>query len=161
MNNIEITLAGMMDNYKSITIIFPTTQKEINEAYNYVSNDGQRDYEMVDYEADFQIDYPDMKLLNEIAELKQEEYEAFLTFRNGGCQLKEAFDYATLYDYRLFTNVKDAGDIAYQMLEDDTDFQSCPEFVVRHFDYDAYGEELESGGTFFWDVDNKRAIELY
>lgn len=161
MNQFEITLAGMMDNYKTVTINFPTTQEEINEAYNHVSDNGQRDYEMVDYEADFRIDYPDMKLLNEISELKEDEYTVFLTFRNGGCQLKEAFEYATLYEFRLWEGVEDMGDVAHQMLEDDMVFQELPEFVKRHFDFDGYGEELESGSTIFWDKDNKRAVELY
>jgi Antirestriction protein (ArdA) len=161
MNQIEITLAGMMDNYRTVTINFPTSQEEINEAYNYVSNDGMRDYEMVDYEADFRIDFPDTRLLNEIAEMKKEQYEVFLTFRNGGCQLKEAFEYATLYEYRLFEGVEDAGDIAHRILEDDMEFQDLPEYVKRHFDFDGYGEELESGGTYFWDTENKRAVQLY
>ena len=161
MQQFEITLAGMMDNYNTATISFPATQEELNKAYNHVSQNGMRDYELVDYEADFRIDFPDFKLLNEIAEMKEEDYNVFLTFHNGGCDLRDAFKYATCYEYQLWENVEDAGDIAYKVLEMDEEFQACPEFVKRNFDYDQYGEELESGGTYFWDTENKRAVQLF
>ncbi|MCY9324054.1 antirestriction protein ArdA [Bacillus haynesii] len=159
MQNFNITLSGIL-NHEMRTVEFPASQSTVADAVAAVSNFGQRDFEIVDHDADFPIEYLDVVLLNAIANMTASDYQVFLTFVNGGCQLQEAYDYAIHYSYRLYNNVEDAGDIAYQILENDDMFQALPAYIKRHFDYDSYGEEFESTNSVYWDVKNKRAVHI-
>jgi hypothetical protein len=160
MNQFEITLQGLANNELE-TITFPADESEVAEAIAKVSNYGQNDFEIVDYDAPFKIDGLNVALFNEIAEFPKEKYDAFITFCNCGDSMKEAFDYVSFYEYRVFEDCEDMGDVARQFLEHDPHFQEAPSFMRIHFDYDSYGETLSSCGTWFEDTKNKRFIELF
>lgn len=160
MNIIEITLQGLANN-KIARLTFPASEEEIKEAYNEVSNNGMNDVDMVDYEADFRVDHFDSELLQTVSEMNKDEYKAFLTFCNAGTYMQEAFDYVTKYNYHLYEGCEDMGDVAYHYGRATGLLDGCPEVVKRHFDWDGYGEEMESGGSWFQDRENKRFIELF
>jgi glutamate-1-semialdehyde aminotransferase len=159
MNQFEVTLQNLA-TYKTVTIDFPSSEDEVAEAIAEVTNYGQNDYEIVDYEADFKIDFFNFKILQEIAEMKEEQYQAFLVFAENET-MTEAVSYANHYNYRMFTGVEDMGDVAHQILELDYEFQEAPEFMRTHFDYDSYGETLCAGGTWYECPSRKTIIELF
>jgi len=157
MNQFEITLQGL-NNGQLQTINFPCDQDDAAKAICIVSEYGQHDFEIVDYDADFKIDELHVMKLNEIAEMPQGKYETFISFCEAGLDYKEAHDYVLYYNYMVYHNAKDMSDVAYQMLQDDVAFQEAPAFMRVHFDYSSYGETLCASGDWFEDTKNNRII---
>ncbi|PFW43780.1 antirestriction protein ArdA [Priestia megaterium] len=160
MNQFEITLQGL-NNYELATINFPCDQDEAAKAICIVSEYGQHDFEIVSYDSDFDVEHLNVTLLNEIAEMPQAKYEAFISFCNAGLDYKEAANNVMYYEYRVFENAEDMSDVAYQLLQDDVAFQEAPSFMRIHFDYDSYGETLTASGDYYEDTENRRIVQLF
>lgn len=164
MNNFTIILSNLgqlnAGNNVSVEIEFPIEADELTAAYNQVSYNGNCDVITTDYDAPFEIgDYEQLTLLNDIANLDRDKYEGFLILANH-MSIREAYNYVNHYNFHIFHGVEDLGDVARCVLEDDAEFRDCPDFVKRHFDFDAYGEELESGSEFYEDFKNKTLLEI-
>lgn len=157
MNQFEITVQGL-NNGVLETLAFPCEMDEAAKVIVNVSEYGQHDFEIVDYDAPFAINELHIMSLNEIAELPQDKYEAFISFCNCGLSFKEAVKYTLYYEYQVYNNAKDMSDVAYQMLQDDVAFQEAPAFMRVHFDYSSYGETLCASGDWFEDTKNNRII---
>lgn len=160
MNQFEITLQGL-NNGELQTINFPCDNSEAAKAICIVSEYGSHDFEIVDYDADFRIDELHVMQLNEIAEMPQDKYEAFISFCEGGLDYKEALSNVLYYDYRVFSGVDDMSDVAYQILQEDTAFLEAPAFMRIHFCYLSYGETLTASGVWYEDTKNRRIIQSF
>ena len=159
MNQFEITLQGL-NNGQLQTINFPCDQDDAVKAICIVSEYGQHDFEIVDYDADFNINELHVMNLNEIAEMPQDKYEAFISFCEAGLDYKEALNNVLYYEFTVYHNANDMSDVAYQMLQEDMAFQEAPSFMRVHFDYESYGETLCASGEWFEDTTNKRIIQM-
>lgn len=163
MNEFKITIAnlGLLNEgeVREADIHFPCD--ELEEIYNHVTFEGSNDYIITDYEADFPIgDFESLSMLQEISEMKEEQYEVFLTIaQHDGVEY--AVNMVDKYEFRVWTGVKDWSDIAYQMMEDNFEFQNLPDVFKRHFDFEGYGEELESCSNGYWDTDRKIFVEVF
>lgn len=127
--------------------------KKVFEPHELDENgDPLGDYAIHDYEAPFSIkDYTSIQYLNEVAEmfemLSEKDVELIVKMVELG-YISDLLDgpESLQYVYR-YENCKDMGDVAYQILHDSYAPEDYPLFF-RHFDYDSYGEEIESSGTF-------------
>ncbi|WP_095021859.1 antirestriction protein ArdA [Bacillus thuringiensis] len=98
--------------------------------------------------------------MERIGNLDEETYEAFLILAKH-MSLNLACGMARRNEFRIYREVKDVGDLAYQLLQEDAEFQKLPDFVKRHFDYDGYGEELESTSSFYEDFKNEVLLVIH
>ncbi|QCY65008.1 hypothetical protein FHE73_30600 (plasmid) [Bacillus thuringiensis] len=64
-------------------------------------------------------------------------------------------------EFRIYREVKDVGDVAYQILQEDAEFQGLPDYVKHNFDYSGYGEELESESSFYEDFKNEALLVIH
>jgi hypothetical protein len=143
------------------SILFPAETKEVAAAYNRVSYSGMNDVIIISDNAPFEIhQYEQLAVLERIGNLDEDTYEAFLILANH-MSLNLACEMARRNEFRIYREVKDVGDVAYQILQEDADFQELPDFVKRHFDYDGYGEELESESSFYEDFANEALLVIH
>lgn len=137
----------------------PTPLKEIfkvvfkaDELDEYGNPHG--DYAIHDYEASFKIhEYSSIERLNEVAEmfdsLSDEDVELIIELKNQGVidnllDGQHELDKVIRYD-----GCENMSDVAQLHLENQYNNEQHP-LVFRHFNYQSYGEEIESSGTFFY-----------
>lgn len=159
--NLEAYNEGMM---KGAWFTLPTPIEEVYQQVfdsSELDENGQpygdfaiHDYEH-DYESEFEInEYENIDILNEVAELfetlSNQDIEIILSLYNDGIlsdlrEGKEALEKVIRYP-----NCKDMGDIAYVEVQERYGNEEEYEFFLRNFNYDSYGEELESTGTYLF-----------
>lgn len=64
-------------------------------------------------------------------------------------------------EFRIYREVKDVGDVAYQILQEGAEFQGLPDYVKHNFDYGEYGEELEIESSFYEDFKNEALLVIH
>ncbi|RKJ42515.1 antirestriction protein ArdA [Butyricicoccus sp. 1XD8-22] len=137
----------------------PTPMDEIFEVVfspHELDEDGQPhgDWAIHDFEAPFEIhEYSSIDQLNEIAEifelLTEKQIDAVMAmYKYGVCtDLTEAKQ--DLEKVIWFHDCKDMSDVARHYLENQYNEEEYPLFF-RYFDFDAYGAELQTSGTFIF-----------
>lgn len=115
--------------------------------------------------ADYESDIPGLKIgeydnvmeLNEIAEryedLDRHEKVAFAAFIQNGSDFEEAIDGADGGDYRIYYGCDSMKDVAWECMEEyrylaEHGNGGIPSLLMDYFDYEAYGRDLETSGTF-------------
>lgn len=97
-------------------------------------------------------EYPTLEQLNELAEEVEDiddEDILLAIYNEHSVTLSDAIAVYKSGDWRFYPHCDDMGDVAKQICADDPRFDNVAnDFLVRHFDYDSYGEELDSCGTF-------------
>lgn len=135
----------------------PTPLEEIFKVVfkpHELDEDGQPhgDYAIHDYEAPFEIhEYSNIDRLNKIAEtfesLSDEDIELIVELKNQGIisDLLDGED--ALKNVVHYDGCKDMSDVAQLYLENQYNEREHP-LIFKHFNYQSYGEELESSNTF-------------
>lgn len=121
------------------------------------------DWAIHDYEAPFEIqEHTDIKYLNEIAELFEsmstEDIQIACSLHREGViwdltEAKDAVDHVI-----RFHGCKNMSDIAYFIIQDRYGNSEEHKLFLRHFDYESYGDELETSGTYVF-VNNELAVQ--
>lgn len=131
----------------------------------YVS-DGLTMYEewaIHDYEAPFKIEeYSSLDKLNEIAERLDnctETEEVIKAILGNYSDKQEALDILENNEFIVYNNCQDMGDVAREALDMTCMLEGQNEILVRYFDYDAYGRDLEIEGTFL-QADSDTYVEI-
>lgn len=112
------------------------------------------DYAIHDYEAPFEIgEYANLDTLNDIAELfedlSDEQVEIMKALKEDGVIMSmEEVD--ALDDIIEYPNCEDMSDVAYHIIQERYAGVEEYEFFLRNFNYESYGEELESTGTYLF-----------
>ncbi|MFB5568653.1 antirestriction protein ArdA [Bacillus cereus] len=160
---ITLTNLGKLNDGIEVSeeIHFPATHEEIAAAYLKVSNNGANDTIITNYDAPFKIDQHEMlATLERIGNLQYDIYEGFLILSKH-MSTKMACDMAEHYNFQIFRDVKSLGDVARQVLEHDVTFQHQDKRIKNHFDYDAYGVELDSMSEYYEDFENEMLLEIF
>lgn len=127
--------------------------------------DGQPngDWAIHDYEASFKIDeYTSIDYLNEVAELfntlSSEDISILLALKEEGVlnDLSEGKEY--LDSVIRYHNCNEMKDIAFLEIREKFGDNSEYHFFLRHFDYESYGNELETTGTYLF-LENDTAVQ--
>ena len=97
------------------------------------------------------------KFLQQVETLSEDEKIVLEVLMDNDCYYSEhwmnALEKVKEGNWRLFMNCPEMSDVAKEVfLENVTD--SIPDFVLRHFDYESYGEELETSNTYYGSGDN-------
>lgn len=115
---------------------------------------------ITDYEAPFRVgEYEDIYRLNEWAErledcredCRQEDYEDVIQaiFDYAG-SIEEGFGILEDGRYRVFYDCKGMPDVAWEVVNEQGLLNNVPENIARYFDYEAYGQYLETCATFIY-----------
>ena len=96
-------------------------------------------------------EYPRWEQLNELAEDLEDvdEKDVLLALMSDyAVDFSQAIEQYKSGDWILYEHCDDMGDVAKRICCDDPAFTEASDFMQRHFDFDSYGEELDSCGTF-------------
>lgn len=121
------------------------------------------DFAIHDYEAPFEIgEYESIDYLNEVAELfdtlSDEEVKMICALKDEGVLMDLREGQEALENVIRYTQCKDMSDIAYQVIQERYGNQEEYAFFLRNFDYENYGQELDSTGTYLF-LENDVAIQ--
>lgn len=110
---------------------------------------------ITDYEAPFKVgEYEDVYRLNEWAErlenCKEEDEDVIQAIFDYAATLEEGFDILEDGEYRVYEDCKNMADVAWEIIEESGFLRDVPEDVARYFNYEAYGRDLETEGTFIY-----------
>lgn len=129
------------------------------------------DYIFTDYECDIGLnvlDY-DVRELNDLLMFIDETDHLDLEESRDRAILKLLIEeLSTLDDVEISISdgnfivfhAKDMGEVAQSYIENTTNWSEFPETIRKHFNYDSYGEELYSTGTFLQDKKNNIILEV-
>lgn len=138
----------------------PTPLEEIFKVVfspNELDENGQPygDFTIHDYQAPFEIqEYENLKKLNEIAEmfegLSEEQVDIIVELKKQGIITCLLDGYEALDNIRHYRNCQGMSDVAYQVVHERYNFGTTdiPDVFLTHFNYDSYGDELETSGTY-------------
>lgn len=95
-------------------------------------------------------EYPNYEDLNELAEEVEgiDDDDVFGAILDNETSIRAAIATYKGGDWRDYPGCDDMSDVAMRICNDDLAFTEAAEFMQRHFDFEAYGEELDSCGTF-------------
>lgn len=187
--NVALTNLGQYNEgiLNFVWLELPATDEEIARAYDaiqvshddihyysdglgHASTDASRDYYgeyeeafITDYECDFMDihEYANLEELNEIAEQMEglQEYER--TILQARMDNGEDFEYALdhIGDAYYMEGVKNSYDLGEYCAEEYGALDRVPDDLRDFFDFEAYGEYLENGGTFIY-TDNG-CVEIF
>lgn len=146
----------------------PVSEEELEKVFKRIGiNDEYEEYFITDYESDIDGvkvgEYENIDDLNELAEaledLDSEEENVLSVMLEDGCTFEEALEKIKDRDYMVYYNCDSMEDVAYQVVEESGLLDGVPEKVARYFNYEAYGRDLESEGTFY--QINNAYIEIF
>lgn len=157
MMNIALTNLGMYVegtlNYTWLSL--PATEEEIQAAYKKINVAPNTRYEeafITDYECDYyQIgEYENIEELNEMAEevenLKDYEQEIVKALLNDGYTLEQALELKD--DCFYYEGCDNMTEVAERYIEETGLLDRIPEDLRDYFDYEAYGNNMETSGHF-------------
>lgn len=121
------------------------------------------DYAIHDYESPFEInEFDSIGHLNEIAEvfetLSDLEIEAACKMYDEGYFTDLTMAEEELGKVVFHSDCKDMSDIAYQYIQERYGDNREYDLFLRNFNYDSYGDELDSSGTYLF-LENDTALE--
>lgn len=160
LTNLHKYVAGQLD---FTWLALPATSEEIAAAYDkiqvshdnkiYYSCEGPMEEAFIsDYECDFYNigEYENIDSLNEMAEeiadLDEDQQEIVKALINDCYSLEEALKVAPECIY--WHDCDNMTDVARAMIEEYGDLDRIPEDLRDYFDYEAYGNNLETAGHF-------------
>ncbi|MBQ9041440.1 MAG: antirestriction protein ArdA [Eggerthellaceae bacterium] len=113
------------------------------------------EYFFPDYDSELPLfeefsEYASYEELNEIAEAVEdvEDFDILIAIIGNETSLSAAIQTYKSGDWRDYPGCEDMSDVAMRCCEDDPAFTEAEDFMRRHFDFESYGQELESCGTF-------------
>lgn len=146
----------------------PTPTEEIFEKIfdtNELDENGQPhgDFAIHDYEAPFEInEFSNIENLNEAAEmmegLSEEDISIICAMKDEGYIEHFLEGESKLGDIVRFYDCKDMSDVAEEIVNERYGDNEEYEFFLRNFNYQSYGEELDSSGTYIV-MDNDLIVE--
>ena len=113
----------------------------------------QGDHAIHDYEAPIAIrEYTSISYLNELAEvfstLTEEEMKIIIALNEADYVRDPAMAREILDNVSLYPDCKDMSDIAELYVNERLSSNEDRDFILRHFNYKSYGEELDSEGSY-------------
>ena len=149
----------------------PADEDELKEAFEEIGVSSKPDedgnvydeYFITDYESDFHIDeYDAISSINE----KEELYEELIDKLNGdeeaakaivkyyGCINKSDFDYVLNIEYRIYEDVNDMSDVAWEYTREVYSTDDLGP-LADYIDYEAIGYDMDLEGTYIFYDDNQ------
>lgn len=129
----------------------PMDEEELSEIVRKYSYGGERDVAIHSYEAPFEIsEHANIMSLNEKAEtisnftIEENAFSAMVD-KHG---LEGAMEYVENEQYRIYNNCANMSGVAVDVVSEAGWLEDVPEVVKNHFDYQSYGETLESEGCY-------------
>lgn len=146
----------------------PATDEEIETAKEAIGiDDYYEEWFITDYENDYNVrvgEYEDLDCLNEMAEeleaLDKREAEIFACLIENGYNYDQAMRHYS--DCMVYDECFSMKDVAEQYIENSMMFNEIPEYLrylCDFFDYESYGDYLESGGEFYY-MGNGKYLEV-
>lgn len=134
----------------------PATAAEIAEAKKSIGlNDRYEEYFITDYESEKGVEvgeYSNIEALNEQAE-KMAELDGYqleiLTALLDNYDFDEAMEILESGDYCYYGGCDTMEDVARMEMEESGSIYSIPEHLREYFDYEAYGNNLDTSGEFY------------
>lgn len=144
-------------------VTFPVDEDEWSEVLQRIGISDEPDENGRIYEEFFFADwccscdfhfeeYEDVECVNEIAErvdnlnsYEEEELEAMIDY---GFDPEEALDKIADGDVLFYPDCDTMEDVAYEIIAQSGMLAGVDDTIARYFDYEAYGRDLEMGGTF-------------
>lgn len=145
----------------------PVSQEELQKVFERIGiNEEYEEYFITDYECDlYEVgEYENLDTLNEIAERIEELDEEGSKVVKALIQkldytLDEAIDKVNSGDYMIYNDCENMTDVAYQVVEECGYLENVPDNVARYFDYESFGRELQTEGTYIF-LDGSEVIEI-
>lgn len=137
-------------------VSFPIDEDELEEVMERIGIDEHYEETFVaDYDSELPLfkmfgEYPNYDDLNELAEFLEScmEEDVFEAIFYNEVDWRSAIATYESGNWIFWNGCKDMSDVARQIVNEDMAFLKAPEYMQRHFDYESYGEELDSCGTF-------------
>lgn len=148
-------------------VTLPVSDEELQAILDKYSNNGQTDYAIHDSDSPFTInEYDNPFKVNEWAQSLEDinEDEAVISaILSNFSGTEEALKVLESGEYAVYWDCDDMGDVAAEYIESTGLLSDVPEDVKRYFDYDAYGSDMESEGTFIRFTTGKQRgyVEIY
>lgn len=169
MMNIYLTNLGKYNEGELVGewVQLPISNEELQEVFERIGiNEEYEEYFITDYECDFYEigEYENIDTLNEIAEKidnldEEQEQVVKVLMSECGYDLDGAIEKAESGDYRFYTDCDNMTDVAYVVVEECGYLDNVPENIARYFDYEAFGRDLGTEGSFHF-LDNGDCIEI-
>lgn len=140
----------------------PKDEDELEEIIREILNEGHcgevlcyhEEWFITDYEAPFIVgEYEDIYRLNEWAERLEdcsEEDDVIRAVFDCAGSVEEGFDILEDGRYRVYEDCKNMADVAWEVVSESGMLGGIPDEVARYFDYEAYGQYLETCATFIY-----------
>ena len=145
----------------------PVDMEEVAEKIGL--NEEYEEWQINDYETNipgFTIHhYDSIDRLNEFAEqletLEEDEKLKLMAYcqEYGASQLLREYDSIDFDDCIVYYDVNDMADIAYELVNEYGAFGVIPENILRYFDYEALGRDLDIEGTYVF-LDDGVCVEF-
>lgn len=145
----------------------PCDMKEVSEKIGL--NEQYEEYQINDFDTNIKgleiHHYDNISTLNEFAEQleklddnEQLVLQAWIE-QYGTSNLFQELDSINFDDARIYYEVENMTDIAYEVIEEGGMLNGVNETLARYFDYEAFGRDLGIEGTYVF-LDNKICVEL-
>lgn len=140
----------------------PKDEDELEEIIREILNEGHcgevlcyhEEWFIADYEAPFRVgEYEDIYRLNEWAERLEdcrEEDDVIRAIFDCAGSVEEGFDILEDGRYRVYEDCNNMADVAWEVVSESGMLGGIPDEVARYFDYEAYGQYLETCATFIY-----------
>ncbi|MCQ2740416.1 MAG: antirestriction protein ArdA [bacterium] len=168
IGNLAMYNAGILHGeWVDMTSDFET----IKEVSNLISNGGQDEIFIADYESDFNIkvdEYDSLEEIRERIEMYTDLVDAYADYAadildavtTHTSHVEEQRDIICGERFRIYTDCSTMSAVAEQILEETGELDSLPDFARRYFDFEAYGRDLDIEGYFYY-TSNNVYVEIY
>lgn len=103
-------------------------------------------------------EYPNLELYNKIAEMDENEYDVIEALASN-LELEETIDIVKDENFRVYPGCETMTEVAMEVAKESGYLDNIPQEVKLHIDYEAWGEDLEINGAFYYDRKNRCYIE--
>lgn len=103
-------------------------------------------------------EYPNLELYNKIAEMDENEYDVIEALASN-LELEETIDIVKDENFRVYPGCETMAEVAMEVAKEGGYLDNIPHEVKIHIDYEAWGEDLEINGAFYYDRKNRCYIE--
>ena len=143
---------------------FPVTDAALEEAKKSIrlAKDGEfffTDWDEIGPNVSKHLnEYPNLELYNKIAEMNENEYDVIEALASN-LELNEAIDIVKDENFRVYPGCENMAEVAMEVAKEGGYLDNIPQEVKLHIDYEAWGEDLEINGAFYYDRKNRCYIE--
>lgn len=103
-------------------------------------------------------EYPNLELYNKLAEMDENEYDVIEALTSN-LELNEVIDIVKDENFRVYPGCETMAEVAMEVAKEGGYLDNIPQEVKLHIDYEAWGEDLEINGAFYYDKKNRCYIE--